>query len=130
MKKTIRVCSVCGVPLIWTFAFDFCERFCLNCGAKGGMLGTGDDVPVTRELMFQKKLVDKIWRVIYGGKGLIPNGKYGRSGCKKDSKEGSYSSSCNDHRAHLTKSEKEWNEIARKYLEKFKGVIVPLTPKE
>lgn len=117
--KEERVCDNCGVPLIWTFAFDYCERFCLNCGSKGGMLGTGTDVPATREIIFQKKLVDAIWGVIYGKKGFMPSGKFGRSGCKKDNREGRYASSCDDHRQHLTKAEKEWDEIARKYLKHF-----------
>lgn len=116
-KREIRVCNECGVPLIWTFAFPYCERFCLNCGATGGMLGTGIDIPTTRELIFQKRLVDAIWKVIYSHKGLLPNGRFGRSGCKKDN------GSCNDHRAHLSKTEIEWDEIARKYLERFEGVI-------
>lgn len=121
-QKTIRVCDDCGVPLIWTFAFDGCERYCLNCGSMGGMLGTGKDVPATRELVFQKKLVDSVWKVIYGNKGFIPNGRFGRSGCNKDNK-GGYSSSCNDHRQHLTVAEKEWDEIARKYLVSLKGMF-------
>ena len=85
-------------------------------------MGTGSDVPATRELIFKKKLVDAIWKVLYGKKGLIPRGEFGRTNCKKDD------GNCHDHREHLTKAEIEWNEIASKYLETFKGVFVP--PKE
>ena len=117
-KQTIRVCDDCGVPLIWTFAFPYKERFCLNCGMKGGMLGTGTDVPLTKELKFQKKLVDAIWEVIYSNKGLLPTGHFGRSGCKKGN-----GTSCDNHRLHLSETEKEWDEIARRYLDRFIGVI-------
>ena len=117
-KPEIRVCDECGVPLIWTFAFSYCERYCLNCGLAGGMMGTGTDVPLTRELAFQNKIVQSIWKVIYGKKGFLPRGKFGKGGCKKDNK-GGYESSCDNHNKHLTKSEKEYDEIARKYLELF-----------
>lgn len=113
-NKTIRVCDDCGCPLIWTFFFAYKERYCLNCGVAGGMMGTGEDVPATRELIFKKKLVDAIWKVLYSNKGLIPRSEFSRIGCKKCG---------NDHREHLSNSEVEWNEIATKYLEKFKGVF-------
>ncbi len=112
-KAEIRVCDKCGVPLIWTFAFSYCESYCLNCGAKGGMLETGNDVPLTRELAFQNKIVQAIWKVIYGKKGFLPNGKFGISNCKKDNGD------CHNHRQHLTKAEEEYDEIARKYLKHF-----------
>lgn len=121
MSKTIRVCDRCGVPLLWTFAFDYQERFCLNCGEGGGMLGTGKDIPVTKDLLFQERLVNAIWKVIYlSKKGLLPNGKFGRTNCKKDN------GTCNNHREHLTKTEKEWDVIARTYLIKLRGSIVSL----
>ncbi len=114
-KKTIRVCS-CGTPMIWTFVYDGCERFCLNCGLSGGMFGTGDDVEATRELIFKKKIVDAIWKVIYANKGLCPVSCQ-RKGCKK------CSGSDERHYEHLTKAEKEWDEIARKTLEQMKGLF-------
>ena len=117
-KKTIRVCDNCGSPLIWTFAFDYKERYCLNCGLGGGMLGTGTDMPVTRELIFQEKLVNAIWKVIYGKKGLVPISA-GRTNCVKCLVGGR-------HYNHLSKAEKEWDKIARLYLEKIKGFINPL----
>lgn len=118
MEKTIRVCDDCGVPLIWTFAFAYQERYCLNCGAMGGMLGTGKEVPVTKELLFQQRLVEAIWNVIYKSrKGLLPDSEFGRTDCKKDN------GTCHNHQEHLTKAEKEWNAIARTYLIKFRGSI-------
>lgn len=121
-SQTIRVCGECGVPLIWTFAFDYKERYCLNCGEGGGMFGTGNDVPATRELIFQKKLVDTIWKkVIYGKKGLVPKSCQ-RSNCKK------CDSSSERHYNHLTPTEKEWDEIARKYLQSLQGFLTP-TPR-
>lgn len=113
-NQTIRVCDNCGVPLIWTFAFDYQERYCLNCGAGGGMLGTGKDVLRTRELIFQKKIVDAIWKVIYDGKGLVPTGGR-RDGCKKCEVE--------NHYHHLSKAEMEWDKIARDYLKKLQGIF-------
>lgn len=111
--RTIRVCG-CGVPMIWTFFFPYAERYCLNCGNSGGMLGTGESVLATRELIFQKRLVDAIWKVLYSRKGMMPRGRFGRVNCKK----------CGDnHRAHATKAETEWDEIASKHLHIFEGVF-------
>lgn len=113
--KTIRVCR-CGCPLIWTFAFDYCERYCLNCGNKGGMFGTGEDVPITQELRFKKRLIDSVWNVIYSRKGLVPVSCQ-TSGCKK------CKNSSEKHYDHLTKIQKENDKIAREYLQKFIGVF-------
>ena len=118
--KTIRVCDECGVPMIWTFAFDGAERYCLNCGIKGGMFGTGKDVPVTRELIFQNKIVQALWGIIYKGKGMIPHSSQ-RTNCKK------CSGSHYPHYTHLTKAEKEWDKIARDYLGKLQGFLSPHT---
>ena len=114
-EKTIRVCDHCGVPLIWTFAFDYKERYCLNCGASGGMMGTGTDKPATRELIFQKKIVNAVWKVLYGKKGLVPFSS-GRTNCKKCTGNAR-------HYDHLTKAEQEWDKIARSYLEKLQGFL-------
>ena len=113
-KEYIRVCD-CGTPMIWTFFFPFCERFCLNCGRKGGMLGTGDSVPATRELIFKKRLVDAIWKELYSNKGMLPGGDYTRSNCKK----------CRDekHWQHLSKAEKEWDAVATPFLKRFEGLF-------
>ena len=116
-KKTIRVCDICETPLIWTFAFPYAERYCLNCGAKGGMLGTGIDVDATQELEFKENLVNAIWKVIYGKKNhLMPSGSFTRSNCKKCD-----NSDC--HRDHASKKEKEGDILARRYLEKVQGLF-------
>ena len=119
-EKMIRICDGCGVPLIWTFAFDYREWYCVNCGTGGGMLGTGKDVPATRELLFQQRLVEAVWGVIYRTKkGFVPKSAK-KDGCKK----------CNDtnerHYEHLTKAGKEWDTIARAYLWKVRGFIKPI----
>jgi hypothetical protein len=119
-KPKIRVCSNCGFPLIWTFAFDYQERYCLNCGNGGGMLGTGDNIPTTRELIFKKKLVDAIWKVIYGKKGLVPTSSQ-RNKCKIcDNNRGER------HYQHMSKSEKEWDKIARDYLKHFSNNLLTI----
>ena len=117
-KRYVRVCDECGVPLIWTFAFDYNERYCLNCGAMGGMLGTGEDVPATRELIFQEKIVNALWKILYGKKGLVPRSSQ-RTNCKKchESNE--------KHYDHLSKAEAEWDKIAREYLKKLQGFLTP-----
>lgn len=120
-KKTIRVCGECKIPLIWTFAFDGNERFCINCQVPTPMFDGNPDEEVTRELIFKKRLVDAIWKVIYGNKGMIPRGRFGRGGCKKDDREGRFASSCDNHNAHLSKSEVEWDKIARACLANLKG---------
>ena len=78
------------------------------------MLGTGENVEATPDLIFKKKLVDAIWKVIYGKKGLMPQGRFGRTNCNKCG---------DDHRAHASKSEIEWDLIARKYLAQVEGLF-------
>ncbi len=116
-QKYIRVCD-CGTPMIWTFFFPYCERYCLNCGNSGGMLGTGDSVPATRELIFKKRLVDAIWKELYHKKGMLPRGNFTRTGCKKCKGD-------EQHMEHLSKSEREWDEIATPYLKRFQGLFAP-----
>jgi len=52
--KTIKICSYHQdrekTPLIWTFAFNYKEYWCPACGATYGMLGAGEDVPLTKIL--------------------------------------------------------------------------------
>lgn len=115
-KKTVRVCDECSAPLIWTFAFPYCERFCLNCGAKGGMLGTGKDVPATRNLIFKKAIIDALWKVIYGKKGFIPDGSRMR-GCKACEKDNE------SHRKHMKTAEKDWDTLARIWMKKLQGTF-------
>lgn len=116
VKPTIRVCNQCQCPLIFTFAFAYAERYCLNCGAKGGMLGTGTDVPLTKELRIKNRAIQALWGVIYGNKqGLQPSGSQ-RTGCKKCA-GGAY------HINHLTESEVAYDKEVRKLLESAKGLF-------
>lgn len=116
-KKRISICH-CGTPLIWTFCFAGAEWFCINCGAKGGTFGIGKVVEASSELVFKKRLVDALWKAIYQNKkGMLPPGRFGREGCKKDG------TTCNDHRAHLTDVERGWDAIARKYLKQVNGLF-------
>lgn len=106
--RKIRVCDECGVPMLWTFFIPYCERYCLNCGLAGGMLGTGNDKVATKELIMQQKIVEAVFKALRAKK--LPLGEFGKSNCKKDD------GSCHDHRAHLSKNEIEWDKIATKYL--------------
>ena len=115
-KKTIRVCDHCKAPLLWTFAFAYAERYCLNCGLTGGMFGTGEDVPATRELIFQQKLVKAMWKAIYVGKGLVPTSCQ-RTDCKK------CDNTSERHYRHMSKTEKEWDKIARDHLKTVQGFL-------
>lgn len=120
-KRTVRVCDYCDTPLIWTFAFPYAERFCINCGHKGGMLGTGKDIDATRDVIFKEKLVNALWKVIYGRKGLIPTGSQ-RTNCRRCDTSNEY------HCNHLTKAEKEWDSIAREWLKNLEGIFdIPTT---
>lgn len=54
--KEIKEIRVCGcdyeyqVPLIWTFAFNGAEYWCPYCGGNFGMMGAGEDIPITKEI--------------------------------------------------------------------------------
>ena len=50
---TLKICvhHRYRVPLLWTFAFPGAEYWCPYCGHTHGMLGAGDSVPVTEELL-------------------------------------------------------------------------------
>ena len=62
--EEIRVCDNCGVPLLWTFCWAYKERYCLNCGSMGGMMGTGIDVELTPRLKYQDKVINDVWKAI------------------------------------------------------------------
>lgn len=81
------------------------------------MFDGNPDKEATRDIVFKKKLVDAIWRVIYSKKGYLPSGRFGKSKCEK-CRSGSGS-----HRDHLTPAEIEWDKIAREHLKKFKGLF-------
>ena len=114
--KEIRVCDRCHTSMIFTFCFPYAERYCLNCGYKGGMFGTGHDVKASRPIRFQKRLAQAMWDVIYSSKGFLPPGQFTKAKCKKCEVE-------KDHRLHLSKAEKEWDEIATYYLKKVQGLF-------
>lgn len=55
MDDEIRICSSHrtqrATPLIWTFAFSGAEYWCPWCGKNYGMLGAGEEVEATPELL-------------------------------------------------------------------------------
>lgn len=112
-KPTVRICG-CGTPLIWTFAFAYSERYCLNCGQPTPMFDGNNDVPLTKELQLKKKLVEVMWKVIYNK--YLPKGNFQQGDCKK-CVGNAY------HNNHLTKGEVEYDKIASKLLEKVKGFL-------
>lgn len=113
-NKTIRVCKLCGTPLIFTLAFDYNERYCLNCGNMGDIF-SGKDIKATREMIFKHRLVESIWEVLYSRKGMVPIGSLRRN-CKKCDKG-------DRHINHMSKADEEWNRIARGYLARFQGIF-------
>lgn len=106
--ETIRVCDNCGEPMIFTFLFRGCERYCLMCGHAGGMLGTGEDVKLTTELEAKYTVIRKVFKVL--SKYVLPNDVFYKNECEKckDCKE--------HHLKHLTDEERFCNTIARKIL--------------
>ena len=116
-KKEIRVCDNCGAPLIWTFCWAYKERYCLNCGSMGGMLGTGEDVELTPKLKAQDKVIRDVWKALQ--KHLIYRCDYKLDRCKKCQVEG-----VRTHRDHLSKKEILEDKVATKMLERLnKGFI-------
>lgn len=120
MNKEIRICEKCGTPLIWTFRWDYNERYCLNCGGLGDMF-LGKDVELTNQLKVKKAIVDGIWKILYFKGFLLPaSGGYRKKKCEK----------CNNlehseyHGQHLTEKEKENNEIAEIVLDNMKMLFV------
>ena len=113
--REIRVCDYCGVPLIWTFCWAYKERYCLNCGRMGGMLGMGTNVKLTPKLKYQYKVIYDVWKAIY--KNLTPRTDYSHDGCKKCSGA--------NHRRHLSKKEILKDKTATKILEKLAEGFLP-----
>lgn len=114
--KEIKVCENCQTPLLFTFRWDYSERYCLNCGALGDMF-LGEYAPLTKELRAKEKLVNKIWSALYGKQGfLLPaSGKYKKKNCKKCEVE-------EYHGSHLTRREKLGNQITEKILKRVKFI--------
>lgn len=112
----ITVCDDCETPLIFTFRWAFKEMYCLNCGALGDMF-MGKKVRLTDELKLKKRIVDRIWKTLYGREGfLLPVASYTIDGCKK-------CKSGDNHGQHLTNREIRNNKIANKILKKMIGII-------
>lgn len=65
-KKQVKEIKVCGcddeyqVPLIWTFAFISAEYWCPYCGNITGMMGAGEDIAITKELINRKNKYEEI----------------------------------------------------------------------
>lgn len=118
MKKIIRICTNCGCPLIWTFRWAYKERFCMNCGLTGGMMGTGKDVELTPELKLKQRVINKIWSALYSKKNhlLLPIARYKRTGCKK-------CEAGDDHNEHLTNREIRNGKIAERVLKSMQGIF-------
>ena len=118
MKEEIKICENCGTPLIWTFRWDYKEMFCLNCGALGDMF-FGKGVGLTPELKMKYRVVNKIWKSLYGKSGaLLPESiGYQKSNCEK-CKAGE------NHHLHLTKKEIRESRVAEKILEKVKSLFI------
>lgn len=112
-KKETMVCE-CGAPLHWTFLYHHKEYFCMNCGAKYGMLGAGMDVEETVETKANQKIASNVFGVLR--KYLIGDGGFTKSNCKKcKNRKDRY------HTQHLSKREIAENEIAEKMLKKIRG---------
>ena len=114
-KRKISVCPHCAVPMIWTFKWSGCEWFCLNCGDAMGMC-SADETEITPELKFQKKVVDKIWKVI--SPKLLPNCHFKKNKCKKCWEQG-----VDSHWQHITKRELRQSKEAERLINKFRGII-------
>jgi len=109
MKKEISVCNECGKPVVWTFAFDGAEYYCLMCGNKTGMMGGKTDVPWTPELRAWQIVVEKVWKSLrhfHTG-----SGRYRQNGCKKCISE--------DHGHHFKDMEIEKMKVVNSILEKL-----------
>jgi hypothetical protein len=116
MKEQISICENCGTPLIFTFRWAYKEKFCLNCGSLGDMF-MGETVDLTPELKLKYKIVNKIWKALYGkNKPLLPLSQYKRKGCKKCEDGG-------NHNEHLNKKEIRNHKVAEKILKQLERVF-------
>lgn len=112
MKQTqIKVCYDCGFPLLWTFFVDGAEYYCLNCGRSTGMLGGGNDVPITPELRARQRIAKDVFKALR--KHLFGSGRYKLGRCKK-CKTSEY------HFQHITQKEVECDRFADELLKRLK----------
>lgn len=80
---TIKICSQhrhYQVPLIWTFAFIGAEYWCPHCGCTGGMLGAGENSPMTPELLALQQTFTRLSKPYL--KGLAFTGRSGAEAVK------------------------------------------------
>lgn len=116
-KDEIRVCRDCQIPLIWTFFWAYNEYFCINCGGHWGMMGAGDRVPKTPALRRQMRQLQKLWDSIKIS--LVPFSSYKKNNCKKCQTE-------DNHRRHLTPSERIKHKAVLRVLKNLEGVFSPV----
>jgi hypothetical protein len=88
--KTIKICSQhqdYQVPLIWTFAFIGAEYWCPHCGNTSGMMGAGESVPITPELVALLQTFTRLshpylharaWTGLSGAQAVKHNGEWVR----------------------------------------------------
>lgn len=108
-QDEIRVCAECGNPLIWTFAFAYKERYCINCGGATPMFDGSERQPASAELQFRYWLLNTIWSGLYRRGGLLAKARFKYSDCKLcDERD-------EDHLSHLTEQEIAANEIAERF---------------
>ena len=113
IMEEIKVCD-CGAPLHWTFLYNGQEYFCMNCGAGGGMFGTGKDVLLTVERKARQKVAGDVFKALR--KYLFGDGCFTRNKCKK-CREGKDTY----HTQHTTKYEKAKDNAAQKMLNALHG---------
>ena len=111
-KKEIKLCRNCQFPLLYTFLYDGAEYYCLNCQSSVGMMGAGNDVPVTPELKAKYRVAKDVFGALT--KHLLGGGRFTRDTCKK-CKVGidPY------HGNHLTEEEKQQDKVADLFLDKL-----------
>ena len=113
-NEKIKVCSNCQFPLLWTFLYDGAEYYCMNCQSSVGMMGAGDDVPVTAELKAKYRVAKDVFGALR--KHLLGGGRFTRRTCKK----------CREgidpyHGSHLTEKEKQRDKVADLFLDALAG---------
>lgn len=106
-SKTISVCNNCEKPVVWTFAFDGAEYYCLLCAGSTGMFGGKKEVKSTSELVAWKMIIERVWKALR--QNHTGSGRYRVSKCLKCKEE--------DHGRHFSKSEIERDKVVRWFLE-------------
>ena len=117
MVKLIKLCPVCGEPLVWSFINPGCEWMCICCKGTFPMFCGGESIDEEHEeykyYEIKQKMYTDIFKVM--SKHIIPPRSW-RKNCKKcktDFGFGEY------HLKHATKLQKMKHEIASKILEEI-----------